>query len=44
MIHSFLCGFSVKSGQIRNMESARVSMGGQVKKYVSSDSHIHINR
>ena len=32
------CGFrgnlspSVKSGQIRNIESARVSMGGQVKK------------
>lgn len=23
---------SVKSGQIRNIESARVSMGGQVKK------------
>uniref|UniRef100_A0A667WNG0 Protein phosphatase methylesterase 1 n=1 Tax=Myripristis murdjan TaxID=586833 RepID=A0A667WNG0_9TELE len=25
--------WSVKSGQIRNIESARVSMGGQVKKY-----------
>uniref|UniRef100_A0A3Q3DTZ7 Protein phosphatase methylesterase 1 n=1 Tax=Hippocampus comes TaxID=109280 RepID=A0A3Q3DTZ7_HIPCM len=30
--------WSVKSGQIRNIESARVSMGGQVKKYVLSSS------
>lgn len=34
---------SVKSGQIRNMESARVSMGGQVKKYVGSYSYITTN-
>lgn len=33
---SFLFAISVKSGQIRNIESARVSMGGQVKKYVCS--------
>uniref|UniRef100_A0A667X2F7 Protein phosphatase methylesterase 1 n=1 Tax=Myripristis murdjan TaxID=586833 RepID=A0A667X2F7_9TELE len=32
--------WSVKSGQIRNIESARVSMGGQVKKYVCSVSSI----
>ncbi|XP_056267661.1 protein phosphatase methylesterase 1 isoform X2 [Pseudoliparis swirei] len=30
--------WSVKSGQIRNMESARVSMGGQVKKCEESPS------
>ncbi|XP_061753733.1 protein phosphatase methylesterase 1 isoform X2 [Nerophis ophidion] len=30
--------WSVKSGQIRNMESARVSMGGQVKKCEESSS------
>lgn len=36
--------FSVKSGQIRNIESARVSMGGQVKKYVHSVSRLYINR
>uniref|UniRef100_A0A671X4M4 Protein phosphatase methylesterase 1 n=1 Tax=Sparus aurata TaxID=8175 RepID=A0A671X4M4_SPAAU len=30
--------WSVKSGQIRNMESARVSMGGQVKKCEESTS------
>uniref|UniRef100_A0A8C3AGC7 Protein phosphatase methylesterase 1 n=1 Tax=Cyclopterus lumpus TaxID=8103 RepID=A0A8C3AGC7_CYCLU len=30
--------WSVKSGQIRNMESARVSMGGQVKKCEQSPS------
>ncbi|XP_075876488.1 protein phosphatase methylesterase 1 [Nelusetta ayraudi] len=30
--------WSVKSGQIRNMESARVSMGGQVKKCQESTS------
>uniref|UniRef100_A0A3P9D969 Protein phosphatase methylesterase 1 n=1 Tax=Maylandia zebra TaxID=106582 RepID=A0A3P9D969_9CICH len=30
--------WSVKSGQIRNIESARVSMGGQVKKCESSSS------
>lgn len=35
---------SVKSGQIRNMESARVSMGGQVKKYVSFVSHLQTGR
>ncbi|KAM7374148.1 hypothetical protein PAMP_006823 [Pampus punctatissimus] len=30
--------WSVKSGQIRNIESARVSMGGQVKKWEESTS------